>query len=81
MEKIKKLIPDKISIAGHKVVITEKQFNDIVTVINLQTNAINALIDAISETDKHLDAAEKHTKTLQNSIQALANALKTYTED
>ncbi len=74
MEKIQKFIPDKISIAGHRVAITDKQFNTLVTTINLQTDVINSLIDAITATDSHLD-------TLQNSVQALANALKTFTED
>ena len=81
MEKIKKLIPDKISLAGHQVVISEKQFDLIVQTIILQTDTINSLIDVISATDKHLDNADTHIQKLQNSVQALANALKTYTEE
>lgn len=81
MEKIKKLIPDKISLLGHKVVLTEEIYDHIITTLNKQTETINLLIDAITATDAHLDAADAHTQKLQSSIQALANALKTYTEE
>jgi uncharacterized coiled-coil protein SlyX len=81
MEKIQKLLPDKISLLGHKVVIPEKQFDLIVTTINVQGETINALIDALTETNSQLDIQNTHIQTLQNSIQALANALKIYTEE
>lgn len=81
MEHIKKLIPDKISVLGHQVVISEKQFDSLVNTINLQTEVINQLIDAISATDLHLDLADKHTKKLRSSVEALANALKIFTEE
>ena len=81
MEKIKKLIPDKLPVIGHQVVISEAQFNKIIKIINLQTDTINSLIDAIDATNAHLDIADAHTQTLQDSIQALAKALKTYSEE
>jgi uncharacterized phage infection (PIP) family protein YhgE len=80
MEKIKKLIPDKISVLGHQVVVSDKQFDLLVSTINLQTTVINELIDAISATDKHLDESDALVKKLQNSVQALANAFKTLEE-
>lgn len=80
MKKIKKLIPDKISVLGHQVVVSDKQFDLLVSTINLQTTVINELIDAISATDKHLDESDALVKKLQNSVQALANAFKTLEE-
>ena len=65
MEKIKKCIPDKIVIAGRKVVINEKDFDNMVKTINAQTKVINELIDKI----KDIDNLKKSVKTLANAVQ------------
>lgn len=76
MNKIKKLIPDKVSILGHQIIMPEKHFKTIVQVINLQTTAINALIDVTDSICKHLDASDVKIQELQKSIQNLAKALQ-----
>ena len=81
MEKIKNLIPEKISVLGHNVVVTDKLFNDIIAIINLQVTTINNMIDVLNTINLHLDTADAHTQQLQNSIQALAEALNVYTEE
>ncbi len=81
MEKVQKLIPDKIKVLGHKVVVTEEVFDLIINTLNIQTETINSLIDYVEETDEHSKAVDAHVNKLQNSVQALAKALKTYSED
>jgi hypothetical protein len=39
------------------------------------------MIDALNTINLHLDTADAHTQQLQNSIQALAEALNVYTEE
>ena len=70
MEKIKKCIPDKIVIAGRKVVINEKDFDNMVKTINTQTKVINELIDKVKDIDN-----------LKKSVKILANAVQTTLED
>ena len=70
MEKIKKCIPDKIVIAGRKVVINDQDFDNMVKTINAQTKVINELIDKVKDIDN-----------LKKSVKTLANAVQTTLED
>lgn len=74
MEKLKKYIPDKISIVGHKVVVSDKTFNEIVQTLDKQTTAINKIIDIVE------DLCSRTGRTEQN-INKLAKAMKTILED
>lgn len=81
MEHIKKLIPKKVPIAGNKLIVSEKSFNNLVDTINKITETINALIDAVETLDNTLTNEHQEKETLKNSITTLANALKTIMEE
>jgi len=81
MEKLEKIIPDKIPVHKNNVVVSEKAFNNFVNIINAQIDAINDLIDIVEALQTHDTEANTKIINLQNSLQTLANALQTYMED
>lgn len=68
MEQIEKIQPITTKVSGHRVIISDKVFSEIITVINKQTEVINALIDN-TNTNNHA------IETLDSSIKELANAI------
>ena len=81
MEKVKTIIPEKFRLLGHSVAISETVFNDIVRTLNAQSEAINLLIDDVTTLANTSVENSNDIKELQNSLQALAKAVKTLTED
>lgn len=81
MEKLKKLIPEKIQVLSNKVVVDEKIFSDIVKVLNQQSSTINTIIDHINRNEFDLKTLETVTNNLAGSIQALAHSFEVLTED
>lgn len=74
MAKLEKLIPEKISIVGHRVVVDEKTFGVIIA-------TINDLIEIVSNLKQE---SSKHNKAIGDSkeaIKTLAQAFKTLTEE
>lgn len=74
MAKLEKLVPEKISIVGRRVVVDEKTFGEIIT-------TVNDLIEIISNLKQE---SSRHTKDIEESrgaIQTLAQAFKTLTEE
>ena len=68
MEQIEKIQPITTKVSGHRVIISDKVFSEIIAVINKQTEAINGLID---KTNDNYESIE----TLDSSLKELANAL------
>ena len=88
MEKLKKFIPDKISVLGHKVVVSEEIYDNMISslnthveVINKQVDTINKLIDENECRRQEIKTLNEEITSLKKSVQSLAIVLKTYTED
>lgn len=69
MEQIEKIQPITTTVSGHRVIISDKIFSEIITVINKQTEVINQLIDKTNNNDEAIE-------TLDSSLKELANALR-----
>jgi hypothetical protein len=88
MEKIQHLSPVPIQISGHKVVITDQIFNQIINILNTQSSTINTLIDKLESQDnlnasldsKITNLSQNIIKT-NNLIQNLAKAIETLGEN
>lgn len=81
MEKLKKLIPEKIQITGHRVIVSEKAFDSMVTAIDAQNEVINQIIDCLTEINTELGKDKSNIRSIKTSVGKLANALKTYMEE
>lgn len=81
MEKLKKLIPEKIQITGHRVIVSEKAFDAMVAAIDKQNELLNSIIDCIEEIDNNLSREHTDVLKLKTSVGKLAGALKTYVEE
>ena len=81
MNKLEKLVPERISVLNHKIVVSEKVFDSIVTTLNKHTEVINDLIDCINNDRSKISSIEESVKELRNATKRLAEALQTYTED
>ena len=69
MEQIEKIQPIAAAVSGHRVIVSDKVFSEIINVINLQTEVINKLVDNQAE-------AASQLSTLDSSIRNLANAIR-----
>lgn len=69
MVQLEKIQPIPVQVSGHRVIVSDKVFNEIITVINKQTEVINSLIDNTKQNNEAID-------TLDNSLRELANALQ-----
>ena len=81
MDKLKKIIPNKIPTLGHQVVIPNSQFDELINIINTQTETINHLCDIIMDQENKLSKLEVYTSELHTSIKHLANVLKLHMEE
>lgn len=74
MEKLEKILPEKIPIAGRKVIVSEETFNKFVKTLELHTQTINDIIDALA-------ADANAILKLQESVKSLAQAIETLVEE
>ena len=74
MAKLEKLVPEKISIVGRRVVVDEKTFGVIITTVN---DLIEIVTSLKQESSKHSKAIEES----KDAIKTLAQAFKTLTEE
>lgn len=71
MEQIKQIKPLTPAITGHRVIVSDQVFSEIINVINLQTEVINALIEHQAETDRSIEVLDSSIKNLANAIRNL----------
>jgi hypothetical protein len=69
MDKIKQIKPLAPAVLGHRVIVSDKVFSEIISTINLQTEVINALVTHSAKVDTSIE-------TLENSLKNLANAIR-----
>ena len=74
MEKLEKILPEKIPIAGRKVIVSEETFNKFIKTLELHTQTINDIIDALA-------ADANAILKLQESVKSLAQAIETLVEE
>ena len=81
MNKIDKINATKISLIGKQVVLKEKQFDTITETINSLIETVNFLIDENTRTNLKTSNNTKKINETLSTVQKLAKALKTLTEE
>ena len=81
MQKIEKLIPDKVQVIGHRVTIPEPIFDSIIKTLNSCTKTINELVDAYDKLGVDVKALATSVEEVRKATQDLAISFQTLMED